>query len=89
MNRIAIAKELLKLAKELTAEREWWQAVFGFGNIFFQAASASHAAAIAKKWGAKAGMGTPDKVKKTEKPKALDQRGAFERDGELDVYVEQ
>jgi hypothetical protein len=89
MNEKQIAKELIAIAKSLTADITWWKAIFGFGRIFFEAGSASHAHAKAKKWGQKSGMGRPDKVVKTEEPRALHQRGAFTYDRTLDVYVEQ
>ena len=67
----------------------WWKAVFGDGRVFFKASSSSHAYSVAKKWGQQNDMGVPSVVKKTEKPKALDQKGAFVQDKALGVYVEQ
>jgi hypothetical protein len=65
----------------------WWKAVFGNGNIFFEAGSQPHADSIARKWGKDNDMGNPDKVMKAERPKAMDQKGAFVKNGA--VYVEQ
>lgn len=84
-----------RMSETLTALREsldeqdqpWWKAVFGHGRVFFQAGSASHAQSIAAKWGKENDMGKPDVVKKAAKPRDLDRRGYFTKDGP--VYVEQ
>lgn len=68
---------------------EWWTATFGFGRIFFEASSASHAQSIATKWGKRNQMGQPDVVKKAAKPPQVNQPGSFTHDKKLDVYVEQ
>jgi hypothetical protein len=71
----------------LEEEQGWWRAQFGFGNIYFQAGSQPHADSIARKWGKKSKMGSPDKLLKSKKPSGIDNKDSFKKDG--GVYVEQ